>query len=391
MTFPLAFLLLHVQASWTAEPCPISSLSPVEALLDAGLADGFDFPVGDENGQGTYISQLDGKTYDGWRVAIGLGARYSVGIHTGEDWNGKGGGHTDRGQPVHAVARGCVRSARDEGPLWGNVVVLVHHYLENHRVLRVDSLYAHLDSVEVQPGQRLQRRQRIGTAGDGHGAFPAHLHLELRREAMADRAVTYWPSADGKNQAWVLEHYESPSPFIKAHRSLPVPVEAQNLLVAVKHDYLMHHFRSGELEATYPIALSQNPLGHKQRRGDNRLPEGAYRVLDRSRGPFGGAVAAYFGPAWMRISYPNDWDAADGLARGLIDQAQHDAILRANARGSEPPKSTALGGGIGIHGWAGDWPAGDRHLTWGCISMRNQDLDRLYERIPSQTPVYVLP
>ena len=59
-----------------------------------------------------------------------------------------------------------------------------------------------------------------------------------------------------------------------------------------------------------------------------------------------------------------------------------------------PPltKTTALGGGIGIHGWAGRWVAdGRQDLTWGCISLQNEDLDRIYDLVDLGTPVLVLP
>ncbi len=372
-------------------PCPEDEPEGLEALLDPLLADGFDFPVGDPDGKGRYTSTLDGAVHDGWYVAVDTAESYSVGIHTGEDWNGNGGGHTDRGQPVHAVASGCVLSAQDEGALWGNTVVVSHRYLDNNVVKRVDSLYAHLDTLTVEPGQRVGRREQLGTIGDGHGAFLSHLHLELRRDIMKDLAVTYWPSSHGKDAVWVREHYEDPSDFIAARRELPVPAALPEILVAVKHAYQLHHYAVGEHVSSYPIALSQSPTGHKQRRGDNKLPEGAYRIVEKSRGPFAGAVADFFGPAWMRLSYPNDQDAASGLERGLIDVAQYRAILDANARGVMPLKTTRLGGGIGIHGWAGEWPEGYRHLTWGCISMCNPDVDALYDLVEVGTPIWVLP
>ena len=68
------------------------------------VADGFSFPVGDGEGGGTYTDPA-GRRHDGWYVATHLGDVYPLGIHTGEDWNGRGGGDTDIGQPVMAVAR----------------------------------------------------------------------------------------------------------------------------------------------------------------------------------------------------------------------------------------------------------------------------------------------
>ncbi|HEX8119063.1 MAG TPA: hypothetical protein VF521_17425, partial [Pyrinomonadaceae bacterium] len=87
-------------------------------------ADGFDFPFGDGEGGGSYTDPATGKRYGGWYVATHFAESYSLGLHTGEDWNGAGGGNTDLGQPVYSVANGRVVFAEDCGRLWGNVVVL---------------------------------------------------------------------------------------------------------------------------------------------------------------------------------------------------------------------------------------------------------------------------
>ena len=69
-------------------------------------ADGFDFPFGRGDGTGSYTDSATGKQHDGWYIATRFGETYSLGIHPGEDWNGNGGGNTDLGQPVFAVANG---------------------------------------------------------------------------------------------------------------------------------------------------------------------------------------------------------------------------------------------------------------------------------------------
>jgi murein DD-endopeptidase MepM/ murein hydrolase activator NlpD len=98
--------------------------------------------------------------------------------HLGADLNGKGGGDTDLGDPVHAVADGVVSEATDvgsaEGGGWGNVVRIVHPCAQ------VESLYAHLDTMLVERGAVVTRGQQIGTIGTAHGAYKAHLHFELR-------------------------------------------------------------------------------------------------------------------------------------------------------------------------------------------------------------------
>lgn len=84
---------------------------------DITPADGFDFPVGDGQGGGAYTDAATGKRHDGWHVATRFAENYSLGIHPGEDWNGPGGGDTDLGEPVYAVANGKVIFAAHCGKL----------------------------------------------------------------------------------------------------------------------------------------------------------------------------------------------------------------------------------------------------------------------------------
>lgn len=140
------------------------------------------------------------------------------------------------------------------------------------------------------------------------------------------------------------------------------------------------------------IALGQNPIGHKQQQGDNKTPEGNYRIIQKTVGPFTGNYVAYLGTRWMRLNYPNNNDAHDGLTRGAITTAQYKAIITANNTGKEPLKTTSLGGGIGIHGWNGAWPGSDKlNLTWGCISLQNSDNEDLFNRVKTGCRVIIIP
>jgi hypothetical protein len=166
----------------------------------------------------------------------------------------------------------------------------------------------------------------------------------------------------------------------------------ETLLIAHKSEYRMNLYTKGKLLKTYTIALGQEPLGPKQKQGDNKTPEGMYKIIQKSRGPFEGDYSQYLGVAWMRLNYPNNADAVNGFKKGLITEAQKNSIINANNAGKEPPKTTKLGGGIGIHGWWGDWPGTDKqNLTWGCISLQNKDLDDLYGRIQLGTVILILP
>ena len=168
--------------------------APVYGLIYAGfesipLSDGFDFPVGPPHAHGYYNAQPFGENF-----------------HLGDDWNGLGGGNTDRGDPVFSISKGRVSSARDEGPGWGKVIRILHRI---DSTTLVESLYAHLDTLLVQPGDSLDRGVQIGTIGTADGAYLAHLHLEIR-------TITGMPVGGGYDTQ--TEGYTDPTAFIRAHR-----------------------------------------------------------------------------------------------------------------------------------------------------------------------------
>jgi murein DD-endopeptidase MepM/ murein hydrolase activator NlpD len=119
---------------------------------EATPADGFDFPFGDANGKGPYVDKATGQRHNGWYNATRFAEQYSLGIHPGEDWNGVGGGDTDLGQEIYAVANGRVAFAQNCGRLWGNVLMIDHTYYENHEKRKIRSVYAHLQEIKVQAG-----------------------------------------------------------------------------------------------------------------------------------------------------------------------------------------------------------------------------------------------
>ena len=130
------------------------------------LADGFDYPVGKPNGDGYYKAR---------------GLRLKTPRHMGEDWNGVGGGNTDLGDPVYTIGHGLVTYAADARGRWGKVVIVRHAFRDpsNGRVLCCQTLYGHLDRIDVKLGQLVKRGDIVGTIGTNRGMFPAHLHAEL--------------------------------------------------------------------------------------------------------------------------------------------------------------------------------------------------------------------
>lgn len=183
----IAVLLLFL----ALRPCPAPGADVAATLV----ADGFDFPVGKPDGEGYYRAR-----------------GYRANGHLGDDWNGKGGGDTDLGDPVYSVAHGVVVFAQSFAHGWGNVVIVRHAYSEGGRTKFADSLYGHLDRILVREGQQLRRGQPLGTIGTGGGLYSAHLHLEIRKDLRVGMARHRFPNDE--------RTYFNPMDFINAHRQL---------------------------------------------------------------------------------------------------------------------------------------------------------------------------
>jgi murein DD-endopeptidase MepM/ murein hydrolase activator NlpD len=363
---------------------------PFDGFLHAETApaDGFDFPLGDPDGKGSYTDKATGITHNGWRIATRFVEKYSMGIHTGEDWNGGGGGDTDLGQDVMTVANGRVVFAENCGRLWGNVVIIEHVFYENHERRKIRSLYAHLQTIKVRRGEEVKKRQLIATVGqDPDKTFKAHLHLELRWDETL--APTYWPSSDGKDEQWMRQRYAEPSAFIAARRKLFVPQREQTLVLVDQESYKLRLYQKGSLTAEYDVSLGQGK-GQKAIQGDNKTPKGMYFVIGKHRGQFDGAYGAYYGGHWIKVNYPNKYDAARGRAARHITPQQEASIAMKWENRAATLENTRLGGGIGFHGWAEEWSNdGPRHLSWGCVVLHLYDVSRFFNHVPPGAMVVI--
>jgi murein L,D-transpeptidase YafK len=136
-------------------------------------------------------------------------------------------------------------------------------------------------------------------------------------------------------------------------------------VIVKKAERRLELHRNGEVFRSFPIALGANPEGHKQREGDQRTPEGAYRLDWRN------VNSAFF--LAMRVSYPNAED-----------------IRRARERGVKP------GNNIMIHGLPNvPLHPSDHYLyadwTDGCIAVSNSAMIDIWLSVPDDTPITILP
>lgn len=159
----------------------------------------------------------------------------------------------------------------------------------------------------------------------------------------------------------------------------PLPRPLRNPEIQVfKARRLLELRVEGRVVRTYRIGLGTSPVGPKRRQGDRRTPEGRYFICNKNpRSQF------YLS---LQVSYPNEEDADQGLADGLITTADHGRIVRASQRRGIPPAGTRLGGDIFLHGHGAD-----SDWTWGCVALDDPDIKELYDAIPVGTPVRIFP
>lgn len=176
--------------------------------LRSVLADGFDYPVGKPDAYGYYKAR-----------------GYRPNGHQGEDWNGRGGGNTDLGDPVYATAHGVVVYSADYGVGWGNVIILRHAYrhTKDGNIYYVDALYGHLHERAAKLHDKVRRGQKIGSIGTNKGMYWAHLHFEMRKNL----SIGMNRSAYGQDYS----NYFDPSDFIDDRRSLRKEYRVQQIPV----------------------------------------------------------------------------------------------------------------------------------------------------------------
>jgi len=155
----------------------------------------FDYPLGSEHGAMAYNAQP-----------------FTTNRHLGDDLNGIGGENSDLGDPIYAVADGLVLFAREGGPGWGKVVIILHACLDDGKRRYVQSYYGHIDTILVHSHQIVRRGDKIATVGTAHGRYFAHLHFEIREFITPLIGPGYREDTSG----WL-----NPTEFIEQHRGAP--------------------------------------------------------------------------------------------------------------------------------------------------------------------------
>jgi murein L,D-transpeptidase YafK len=133
-------------------------------------------------------------------------------------------------------------------------------------------------------------------------------------------------------------------------------------------------------------ALGREPRGDKLSAGDDRTPEGLYRISGRPR-------PSRF-HLFIPIDYPSADDARAALDEGRISPRDHARILYAETFGLAPPGDTPLGSGLGLHGEGGRWRGESVELDWtnGCVAVTDAEIEFLARRVEvGKTEVVIEP
>jgi hypothetical protein len=258
-------------------------------------------------------------------------------------------------EPVRAMANGRVLKVDVDG------VTTLHVLFENERQRRIHVVTQGLVSTRVSPGDNVVAGQVLG---------------------LAQRTWKMRAQADGQPVA--------PRALAAAHPHIFVPSREPVLVLVDQATYRLRVYRQGVMELEVGVAFGQ-AQGVKERVKDLKTPRGMYFVTDKSTGPFGGDYADYYGGHWIKVNYPNAYDARRGLADGLITAAQAALIEEQHWTRSLTPQGTRLGGGIGLHGWAATWDAGpgEAHLSWGCVVLQPTEVAALYRLVEAGTMVVI--
>ncbi len=143
------------------------------------------------------------------------------------------------------------------------------------------------------------------------------------------------------------------------------PTQSADRVVVDKAARTLTLMREGVPLKTYRVSLGGNPIGHKNREGDQRTPEGDYLIDWRK-------PDSSFHRA-LHISYPSPED-----------------VDRARRAGISPGGDIMIHGAPNGLGWIGRlhrW----RDWTAGCVAVTDAEIEEIWNAVPDGTPISLRP
>ena len=121
---------------------------------------------------------------------------------------------------------------------------------------------------------------------------------------------------------------------------------------------------------SYPMRLGFDPVGHKVKEGDGKTPEGQY-ILD-----WRNSKSAFYKS--LHVNYPNAQDQAKAKQLGVSPGG--DIMIHGSATTSQVEKLPTLMNYLPRNDW-----------TWGCVAVRNVDIDEIWKLVDDGTVISIFP
>ncbi len=151
--------------------------------------------------------------------------------------------------------------------------------------------------------------------------------------------------------------------FVSKKIAFPKDTKADKILIE-KEKRQLYLLKNGKKLKNYRISLGFNPVGHKEKQGDGKTPEGLYKIeLKNPNSNY------HFS---LKVSYPNKTDREHAKEMGV-----------------------SPGGDIMIHGLPNGFNIGNmqRMVDWtaGCIAVTNNEIEEIEQLVDVGTPIEILP
>lgn len=135
-------------------------------------------------------------------------------------------------------------------------------------------------------------------------------------------------------------------------------------IIVLKHARVLELMHDDTIVRSFRVDLGHDPVGTKERQGDNRTPEGTYTIDGRQ-------ISKYH--LALHISYPSATDVARALAQ-----------------------RQSPGGSIFIHGFPLGYELADpavfrKDWTAGCIAVSNRAIEEIWRLAANGTVVEIRP
>ncbi len=144
--------------------------------------------------------------------------------------------------------------------------------------------------------------------------------------------------------------------------STPTGSPVADFVLVDKSRRLLHLFANGKIFRSYKMNLGKTPIGKKRQEGDNKTPEGWYKIGYKNS-------ASKFHLS-LEITYPNQ-----------------DDINWARKNGVDP------GGDIMIHGRPNGVPSFliGKDWTRGCVAVKDKEIEEIWNYVRTGTDIELCP